>query len=346
MLRRTIFFLIYFLVARNTYAQVPPTRAEIIAQYIETYREVAIAEMQRTGVPASIKLAQGILETEAGKSDLVRRSNNHFGIKCKSNWTGDKVYHDDDAKGECFRAYPSAIDSWRDHSDYLKSAPWYASLFKLDGDDYKGWAYGLKAAGYATNPKYPQLLIKYIEDFNLNDYSLIAMGKKRAPDWAPSKNIISSPSQVAKGNVIVAASTKETSAPNHVVKKKNYPAGVFKINETKVIYAAEGSSIKNIAEANGISAAYLYEFNELRDDEDILKAGKLVYLQRKRTVGENEFYIVEEEEDMYEISQRLGIRLESILQYNQMTMNMKPAIGETIYLQKGRSSKPKLLNSK
>lgn len=344
-MRQRLFFLFFLLITLQTVAQVPPTRAEVILQYIETYREIAIAEMQRTGVPASIKLAQGILETEAGKSDLVRRSNNHFGIKCKSNWTGEKVYHDDDAKGECFRAYPSAIESWKDHSDYLKSAPWYASLFKLDGDDYKSWAYGLKAAGYATNPKYPQLLIKYIEDFNLNDYSLIAMGKRRAPDWSPSTNVIASPSPAAVSSTVIQTS-KSSADTKPVSIKKNYPSGIFKINETKVIYATVGSSIKNIAASNGISAAYLYDFNELREDEDILNTDRLVYLQRKRTIGENEYYIVEEEEDMYQISQRLGIRLENILQYNQMTMNMKPALGETIFLQKGRSAKPKLLNSK
>ena len=128
---------------------------------------MAIREMQRTGVPASITLAQGILETEAGKSDLVIRSNNHFGIKCKSSWTGEKVYHDDDAQGECFRKYSDAEDSYKDHSDYLRTQPRYASLFSLDPLDYKGWATGLKKAGYATNPRYAQILIKYIEKYNL-----------------------------------------------------------------------------------------------------------------------------------------------------------------------------------
>lgn len=335
---RKLFLLLLVGVCMQLQAQVPPTKAEIINAYIETYRELAIAEMQRTGVPASIKLAQGILETEAGRSDLVRRSNNHFGIKCKATWTGAKVYHDDDAKGECFRAYPSAIDSWRDHSDYLKGSPRYASLFTLAQDDYRGWANGLKAAGYATNPRYPQILIKYIEEYNLNDYSLIAMGKKKAPDWTPSSNVIASPAPVAMATP--AAQPIFSSA------SKAYPAGVFLINETKVVFAPAGSSITKIAEANNVSAALLFEFNDLRNDEDLIKEDQLVYLQRKRTVGEKEFYVVEDEEDMYEISQRLGIRLENLLQYNQMTMNMKPAIGEKIYLQKGRVGKPKLINSK
>src|SRR4051812_29670451 len=141
--------------------------SEIVRQYIVSYKDIAIEEMQRTGVPAAITLAQGIHETEAGTSDLVRASNNHFGIKCKGDWTGPTVYHDDDARGECFRKYDDPRDSYKDHSDFLKNRPNYASLFNLDPTDYEAWAYGLKKAGYATNPKYPQILIKLIKDYNL-----------------------------------------------------------------------------------------------------------------------------------------------------------------------------------
>ena len=133
---------------------------DVILQYISTYREAAVAEMQRTGVPASITLAQGIHETMAGTSELVRKSNNHFGIKCKASWTGESVTHDDDLRGECFRKYDDPIDSYRDHSDFLKTGTRYASLFDLDPLDYRDWAYGLKRVGYATNPKYPVILIK------------------------------------------------------------------------------------------------------------------------------------------------------------------------------------------
>ena len=132
-------------------------------QYIEMYKDIAIREMKRMGVPAAITLAQGILETESGNSVLVKKSNNHFGIKCKSNWTGGSVSHDDDASGECFRLYKTADDSYRDHSNFLRAGTRYSFLFKLDVRDYKGWAYGLKKAGYATNPAYPQILIKHIE---------------------------------------------------------------------------------------------------------------------------------------------------------------------------------------
>src|SRR5580765_1829318 len=153
--------------------------ADAILAYITRYKDLAIAEMKRTGVPAAITLAQGIHETEAGTSELVRKSNNHFGIKCKDYWTGDKVYHDDDAKGECFRSYPRAFDSYIDHSDFLKNSPRYASLFQLDPTDYEAWAKGLRQAGYATNPKYATILINIINNYHLQDYTLIALGKMR-----------------------------------------------------------------------------------------------------------------------------------------------------------------------
>src|SRR4029078_6564331 len=153
--------------------------ADAILAYITRYKDLAIAEMKRTGVPAAITLAQGIHETEAGTSVLVKKSNNHFGIKCKDEWRGESVSHDDDARGECFRKYSAPEDSYRDHSDFLKNRPNYASLFTLDPTDYQAWAYGLKKAGYATNPKYAQILIKLIQDYSLEDYTLIAMGKMK-----------------------------------------------------------------------------------------------------------------------------------------------------------------------
>ena len=146
-----------------------------IRQYIATYKDISIQEMKRFGVPAAITLAQGILESESGNGELVKKSNNHFGIKCKNDWNGEKVYHDDDESGECFRKYDSAVESYIDHSNFLKSRPHYATLFELDPRDYKSWAFGLKKAGYATNPRYPYILIKTIEDYQLNDYTLMAL---------------------------------------------------------------------------------------------------------------------------------------------------------------------------
>lgn len=161
-----------------------------VQAYINTYASLAINEQIRTGIPAAVKLAQAIHESGAGKGDLALRSNNHFGIKCKSNWTGATAYHDDDAKGECFRAYDSVYFSFRDHSDFLKGSSRYAGLFKLEPTDYQGWATGLKAAGYATNPRYPQIIIRLIETYELNRYTLeaLAIQQQGAPDAGNTHN--------------------------------------------------------------------------------------------------------------------------------------------------------------
>lgn len=160
--------------------------------YINSYKDLAIQEMIRTGVPASIKLAQGILESQFGESPLAKSANNHFGIKCKTEWTGEKTYQDDDAKGECFRVYKSAEESYRDHSDFLKTRPHYSFLFKLEPTDITGWAYGLKRAGYATNKTYPERLLRVIEDYQLNQYTIqgiAMMENKNAPIIAPVQNV-------------------------------------------------------------------------------------------------------------------------------------------------------------
>ncbi|HMP91871.1 MAG TPA: glucosaminidase domain-containing protein, partial [Phnomibacter sp.] len=149
--------------------------------YIRQYATLAMQEQNRTGIPASITLAQGLLESGAGKGNLVMRSNNHFGIKCKNTWTGATALHDDDARNECFRAYPSAEDSYRDHSDFLKNNTRYAALFNYATEDYQAWAHGLKKAGYATNPRYPQMLIKVIEEYQLHSYTLAALRNQEPP---------------------------------------------------------------------------------------------------------------------------------------------------------------------
>lgn len=145
-----------------------------VAKYIEQYKDWAMAEQKRSGVPAAITLAQGIHETSAGNSELATNANNHFGIKCKKEWTGLTYTYTDDAPDECFRKYPSALQSYKDHSDYLAGSARYAALFKLSSTDYTGWAQGLKRCGYATNPKYSSILIKLIEDYHLQDYTVAA----------------------------------------------------------------------------------------------------------------------------------------------------------------------------
>ncbi len=277
-----------------------------ILDYINTYKEMAIQEMVRTGVPASIKLAQGIHETMAGRSPLVLKSNNHFGIKCKETWKGKKVYHDDDARGECFRSYSSPSDSYLDHSNFLKNSSRYASLFELDPTDYKAWAYGLKKAGYATNIKYSQLLIKLIEDYNLQQYSLIALGKLPKQDMilASNKPEIGEPLSVEIVPAVVVESKPVMTAP---ATELVYPEGEFKINETRVIYAKSGTSLLAVAKLYDISLRRLLDFNDM-EKEDVITDDQLLYLQRKRKTGASEVHMVQEGETLYDICQAEGIR--------------------------------------
>jgi LysM repeat protein len=305
----------------------------VIEDYVSKFKDIAMAEMVRTGVPASITLAQGIHETGAGTSVLVRKSNNHFGIKCKTEWAGEKVYHDDDARGECFRKYDDPFISYKDHSDFLRNRAHYASLFTLDPEDYEGWAHGLKRAGYATNPKYPQILIKLIRDYNLQDYTLVVLGKKQPdanePTWAKA-------STDAAPEVAVVKNSEESPAP-----KAFYPQGVFFINDTKVIAVSKGTSYLKIAEEQNISLARLLEFNELNDG-DIAPEDGLLFLQRKRKTGANEIHTVLAGETLYSVSQTEGIRLESLLQYNNLTAGVQVAIGEKLYLKGTAPATPKL----
>lgn len=309
--------------------------SDVVQKYIDTYKNVAIAEEIRTGVPAAITLAQGIHETGAGTSDLVLASNNHFGIKCNG-WTGQTVSHDDDAKGECFRKYDSPIDSYKDHSDFLKNRSYYASLFNLDPTDYKGWAHGLKRAGYATNPKYAQILIKLIEDYNLEQYTDLALNGKFADGgdiaFASDVKTDSSNDQITNEPVVQKA----------VVKTYNYPSGLFKINETSVVFVKKGTAFLKVANDNNLSLSRLFEFNDMKP-VDIAEGDQLIYVQRKRKVGAEEFHVVQDGETLYDIAQSEGIRLESLLEYNMLRNGMQPAVGEKLNLKWKVSQMPKLL---
>jgi LysM repeat protein len=311
--------------------------ADIIKEYIVKYKELAIEEMKRTGVPASITLAQGVHETFAGQSALVLKSNNHFGIKCKSTWTGESVSHDDDAPGECFRKYADPADSYRDHSDFLRSGARYASLFRLDPTDFEGWAWGLKRAGYATNPKYPQILIKLIRDFQLQDYTLIAMGQKtEGPDafWVKSETP-SSGEQPQIVNAVVKTEVKPE------ITKAVYPSGLFKINETRVVYVPRGTSYLSIANEHHVALHRLFDFNDLKPQETADR-DQLVYVQRKRKSGSTDLHTVAVGETLLDIAQAEGIRLESLLAYNFLKENMQPEAGQALYLRHKAPAMPKL----
>lgn len=316
---------------------------QIILDYISTYREIAISEMQRSGVPAAIKLAQGIHETLAGTSDLVMKSNNHFGIKCKSTWTGESVSHDDDLRGECFRKYGTPADSYKDHSDFLKANQRYSFLFKLDPLDYSSWAWGLKKAGYATNPKYPQIIIRLIEDYNLQDYSLIALGKTPLhPELLAKTNGGEQPATGGMGAALPGETTEGTAAAEPVAATTDYPTGEFRINDTRVIYATRGTSFLSIAEQYNVSLSRLFDFNDMQESEMVMK-DQLVYLQRKRKTGSNEFHVVKAGETLYDIAQAEGMRLSELLEYNQLEKDMIPAPDVQLYLRYRAPARPLLV---
>lgn len=355
-----IVFLLFVLIAnRNSFAQ---QLDPVIVAYITTYKELAIEEMQRTGIPASIKLAQGIHETSAGQSDLVKRSNNHFGLKCKSEWKGMTVKHTDDAPNECFRKYESSKDSYKDQSDYLKKSPRYAELFELDPTDYKGWAFGLKKAGYATNPKYSQVLIKLIEEYDLQDYTMIALGKlkpgqetlaktdvkneeKKSEIILPDKPVV----MPTEPEVVVVATKKpssntESKQPVAEV-KPDYPEGEFKINETRVIYAKKGTSFLAIAQKYNVPLGLIFEFNEMKVQEAVEK-DQLIYIMRKRKIGLNEQHVVKPGETLADIAQTEAMRIESLYEYNFLQPGMKPAVGSVLYLRTKAPGMPALATGK
>lgn len=329
-----------------------------VQEYIDTYKVLAMEEMVRTGVPAAIKLAQGIIETEAGNSALVQKSNNHFGIKCKENWTGEKVSHDDDARGECFRKYPTPQDSYRDHSDFLRTRKHYHFLFDLDPTDYKAWAHGLKKAGYATNPQYPQMLIRYIEQYQLNDFSLQVAGKKattldtsmitRKPAASPATEAkkpdaalqTQQMQSMPASNAVKIVQTESTPSP--AKQSKLYPEGVFRINDTKVMYAKEGTSLLALATQYNLPLQQLLDFNDM-NEVDLLPYDQLIYLQRKRRTGSNDVHIVQQGESLHDIAQEEGIRIDALLEYNFLLATQQPAVGERLYLKAKAAAAPRMV---
>lgn len=353
-----------------------------VQAYIDEFAELAIQEMIRTGVPAAIKLAQGIVETQSGESELVKKSNNHFGIKCKTEWTGDKVYHDDDAKGECFRAYPTAEASYRDHSNFLKTRAHYAFLFDIDPTDYKAWAAGLRKAGYATNPSYPQRLIKIIEEYNLQAFTLTALNRMKEPavikntvaatepstpsepsSNTTSPNLVKEVEKTVSPTTIITSTTsaqqqeqrfEQADAENEMLTEainnsqqptSNYPNGIFSINNTKVMYAKAGTSLLAIANAHQLSLKKLLEFNEL-EEEDILTEDQLIFLEKKPKKSEAQFYTTTSQESPHQIAQKNGIRLDQLLLYNKLNRNDLIPAGKKILLREATLPKSKAITKK
>ena len=274
-------------------------------QYIEQYRDIAIEQMLKWKVPASITLAQGLLESAAGQSTLATQGNNHFGIKCHG-WSGRTIYRDDDLKNECFRAYSSAYESFEDHSKFLATGQRYKSLFSLKMTDYKGWARGLKAAGYATNPRYAQSLIDIVENYNLNQYD-------RAKSY--DKFMV------------------ERSHDGSVNGQPLHP--IYLYNKNYYIYARQGDTFRSLADEIGISYRRLARYNE-RDKRDALEPGEIIWLKKKQKKAPKEYkkipHVVQSGESMYSIAQKYGIRLESLYKLNRLSPDYSIQVGDQLRL--------------
>lgn len=277
----------------------------VYQEYIDQYKDLAIEEMLRYNIPASITLAQGIFESGAGRSELSVKGNNHFGIKCHG-WTGRSVYHDDDTRNECFRAYDNVLQSYEDHSKFLRYNVRYNSLFTLQRTDYRGWAQGLKACGYATNPRYADKLIELIEL-----YKLYELDKATSYDKFMAK----------RGGYDKPVSQGMSLHPIKIYNKNYY------------IIARAGDTFKGIGEEIDISYRKIAKYNE-RDKNDVLHAGEIIYLKKKQKKADKAYknrpHVVKAGESMYSIAQRYGIRLKSLYKKNHLSPDYQARVGDTL----------------
>ena len=292
-MKRLLIYLLTIFVCLSLQAQ---TRNKQYEDYIKQYRDLAVDEMKKYHIPASITLAQGLLESGAGQSTLARKSNNHFGIKCGSDWQGKTVRHNDDARGECFRAYKHPKQSYEDHSKFLAGRPRYASLFKLKITDYKGWARGLKKAGYATDPRYAQRLIDIIELYDLDKYD-----KKGGLKW---------------------------------MKENPNPHQPYIANGLLYMVVRAGDTWKSISKEFDISQKKLRKYNDLYKGYE-LQPGDILYLEKKNRKAQKEHivHVLRAGESMYLISQKYGIRLKNLYKLNKMDADEPaPEVGTILRL--------------
>ena len=320
-LRKTIYSLLFLvLLPLLSDAQTKMTREE----YIEKYKSIAIAHMEYYGIPASITMAQGILESSNGNSQLSRTSNNHFGIKCKKHWTGDKVYHDDDAKGECFRKYPTVEASYLDHAEFLDKSPRYDSLFVYSSSDYRSWARGLKAAGYATAPDYAERLIRIIEENKL--YLLDRVGGEKLYSDA------SQPTPAVE-EVLPIPGKSDGIDPNAYRVTINAHRGynVYRTNNVCYVLAKEDDKYEHIASLFLISAKSLRRYNDVSSASQPEK-GEMVFIERKRKEWEGNvmLHTVRHGESLHDIAQAYGIRIRPLAKLNRMRHDAKIVDGQTI----------------
>lgn len=321
-LKSILVFLSLFLVRAAAFSQTPQQ------VYIRAYSDLAVQEMYRSGVPASITLAQGMLESGNGLSELAVKGNNHFGIKCHNNWKGERIFHDDDKKGECFRKYKDVELSYRDHSDFLRYRDRYKFLFDLELTDYKGWANGLRKAGYATDPSYPKKLIKLIEEYRLYEYDMKPAHRNERQD---EEQVVArppiSPSQMEQPKRMSESQREYFHFP---VSREMYSQ-----NGVPFVYSVEGETYKSIAKAYGLFFKEILKFNDL-DSSQPLRPGTVVYLQAKKKKAAKgiDMHFIDSNESLWDISQRYAVRLSSIYRINAFSPSYVPRSGDCIRLRK------------
>lgn len=314
MIKYTTFF-IFLLLSVQVMALPKQTTRE---QYIQQFYQLAVSEMQRSGIPASITLAQGCWESGNGNSRLATEANNHFGIKCKSHWKGKSIRHDDDASQECFRKYEHAEASYIDHSNFLMSGTRYSSLFQIDPKDYKGWAVGLKKAGYATDPTYAHRLIKIIEDYKLFVYDDYVENRPMAILPKESTPVQPNSSVLAKPNTV------------HKIERRN---------GLRTLVVAQGDTYQSLTKDLGMKDWELYTYNDLEKGTQP-RVNEILYTEAKYRKGNraHKLHVAEKGDQMHYIAQRYGLKLKQLLKRNRMKSGDQPKEGQTVYL---RNKKPR-----
>ncbi len=290
-------------------------------QYIEKYKDIAIREMMKYGIPASIILSQGILESADGNSKLARKANNHFGIKCHKDWEGKTYYMRDDKRHECFRRYKNSEESYEDHSLFLSQRKRYAFLFNYDINDYKSWAYGLRKSGYSTNHHYAEMLIKIIENNDLYELD---------KQYTKTQFALNKSSKTNRQKIKYILPDEEDFSPISIGENNRK---IFKNNGIKYIIAREGDTFDKIAEDFDIPSRKVCRYNDLKKSPHIMK-GQIIYLHAKRRKAKVEFHIVKPNETMYYISQLYGIKLKQLYKKNKMARGSEPYIGQKLWLRK------------
>ncbi|MCP4124314.1 MAG: LysM peptidoglycan-binding domain-containing protein, partial [Bacteroidetes bacterium] len=329
-MRRLLLTILALILVTMVFAQKDLT----VEQYIDRYKEISIKEMEKSGIPASITLAQGILESRYGNSTLSLASNNHFGIKCHKGWSGKTYYHDDDKKNECFRVYKNPEQSFKDHTEFLQTRSRYEFLFEYDSAEYKKWAHGLKKAGYATNPKYGNILVDLIERHELYIYD------------RPGRNAVvlrpheerNKQDQVETNDDFKMTESKVT-VPAEAIEAGSI-SGEIAYNRIRAVVVSKYDNLFTIADRHGVTATRIEKYNDLMPRQE-LEEGMLLYLQPKRGRSTRQrTHVIQRDENMWDISQLYGVKLDKLIQRNLLEEGEEPVTGSVLSLNAKAKNKP------